>query len=119
LHGVVVAIMLGDGSPEPADTTVRVVIGDSTPVVRQTTCTDLAFDGRTDLECRQVTVALVDTIAGDTVAASIGSGRVTLLRAGCFFGWAVTDTTLDSVSVANYATPSAAMFGGAYYGTFG
>lgn len=118
LQEVLVNIRLGSGIPEPADTVLRVAMSASPPVVSQPTCTDLGFDGRSGLICKQVTVTLVDRVTGDAAAASIGDGHITIASGGCFSGWTVTDPTVDSVSVVNYASSSAAMFGGASYGTF-
>ena len=101
---------------EPEDTVLSIGIGPSLMTVKQPTCTDLHFGGLNNIVCKDVTVKLIN-LARDTVTALIAP-RVLLAGNSCFAGWAITDTTTDSIEVGNYASPLDAMFEGQGYGRF-
>jgi hypothetical protein len=113
---VMVQVMVNPSTPEPADTVLTIGITPSLMTVNQPSCTDLHFAGLNDLVCKAVTVKLID-LDTVTVAAAISQGHVIVAGNACFVGWAITDTTSDSIEVRNYASPPDAMFFGQSYGT--
>jgi hypothetical protein len=112
---VIVQVMVNPSVPEPEDTVLTIGIMPSLMTVNQPSCTDLHFAGLTSLVCKDVTVKLID-LATETFAAAISQGHVMLAGNACFAGWAITDTTADSIEVRNYASPLDAMFEGQSYG---